>query len=385
VVDGRYVLEQPLGIGGMGEVWQAHHRTLKNKVAIKLIRPKWFDDDQTVKRFLREARSTVGLKNPHVVRVTDHGNDGHLVYIVMELLQGATLRRLIREADQPIALADVIQIFDQIGMGLAEAHGLELIHRDLKPGNIFIVRARPNWHAKLMDFGLAKPLEDDHEDSIQLETRQDALIGTPAYMSPERLRLDDDSIQADLWSLAIMAYELLVGQRPYLGKNRLNVMVKVATQAPPIPSDHGPVPSGFDQWFLRATAPDAEERFDSVIQLTATLKEVLAASVEKCGLKSMDTLLRGALGDEDLGETTVIQPMSLAASSIAVEGVQIDASQSPSHASVLGRTVFTPMEVAELQTQIQYSMMERLRAEHEKNQILSRELDQSQAKNDTSS
>ena len=372
VIDGRYELEKPLGVGGMGEVWLARHLSLKSWVALKLIRPKWFDDEQTIKRFMREARSTAQLTCPHIVRVTDHGRNERLVYIVMEFLQGMTLREVMKQCRDPIHLKDVTRIMSELGVGVESAHRQGILHRDLKPGNIFIVQEKDGWHVKVMDFGLAKLMDSAEDDSIQLETRQDSLIGTPAYMSPERLRLDRSDTHADLWSLAVIAYELVVGERPYSGKTRLNIMVRIATQSPPRPSDFGDVPNGFDAWFERATAQDPDQRFQTVTEFTSALKTVLNPASRAHSSPRIDQFLITPEMDYDqsLDKTAAFGTKEL--NSMGLSGEPRTGTNTRS--SDLGRTRFTPMQVAELQTQIQYGMMERLRTEHLKNLNLSQQL-----------
>ena len=384
IIDGRYELVSVIGKGGMGEVWTAVHITLKRLVALKVIRAELLHDKSTAARFLREARSTAQLRNRHVVQVLDHGNQDGLVFIAMELMRGVTLRSVMQLSSSPLPLEDVRRLFRHCAMGIRDAHDNGIVHRDLKPGNLFVNIDQHGWHLKLMDFGLAKPVELDANDSIELKTRQGNLLGTPAYMSPERLRHGDNSIYADLWSMAIIAYELVCGERPFSAENQFSLLFKIATESAPIPSSRcSTVPPGFDEWFGRACHPKQGLRFDNASELVGALDDVLVSSKRSEAALSIRMRLANAAPDESLptlnweshlqdfgGELTQVDNLSISEN---VKGASAEPVAEPSVGS--DRNQLTPIEVAELQTQIQYRLIEQLLEAREANEKLQRELD----------
>ena len=376
----------------MGEVWTAEHLALKRMVAMKVIRARHLDDETTIARFLREARATAQLRNRHVVQVLDHGNAEGVVFIVMELMRGMTVRDALLLGDQRLSYADIRRLFRHVEAGVDVAHQRGIVHRDLKPSNLFLNFDDTSWHVKVMDFGLAKPTETDPNDSIELKTRQGIIVGTPAYMSPERLRNGDTSIQSDLWSLAIMAFELVCGKRPFEAENRLGILVKIATEVPPTPSRVQPdIPDGFDEWFARACHPDQESRFANVRELIQALDSILQRADDHDDEYTLQTRLE----EESLaGSISTMQFSSeLVGSSHdstrldmpSLAETVADSSQlhSPVQSTGASRAQLTPIEVAELQTQIQYRLMEQLREAKERNQELVKALNEKDSDSDS--
>jgi serine/threonine-protein kinase len=279
VIRGRYRLDHRLGQGGMGAVWSAMDLELRRPVAIKLIIPDFAEDPGILSRFLREARSAASLASPHVVRILDFGMDGERAFIAMERLEGETLGdRLKREGRlRPEVTA---RILSHVGRAVALAHEAHLVHRDLKPDNVFLVKGKDasdaEVHAKVLDFGLAKSLQvEEGPDSTRTDTG--VMLGSPYYMSPEQARgrreLDPRS---DLWSMGVIAYECITGLRPFVGSSLGEVILMICVEPPPVPSEVAQVPEGFDEWFARATARDAAARFQSAKELTDSLCRLLA-------------------------------------------------------------------------------------------------------------
>src|SRR3954471_14894368 len=185
VIAGRYRLVSQLGQGGMGSVWRADHITLSSPVAIKLIDPEIARRPEMLERFQREAQSSAALRSPHVVQILDYGVDDGVPYIAMELLEGESLAsRLTRLGRLPYA--ETARFVSHIGRALAKAHEAGVIHRDLKPDNVFLVQNDDREIAKVLDFGIAKITGLGPGTGQALTTRTGAILGTPSYMSPEQ-------------------------------------------------------------------------------------------------------------------------------------------------------------------------------------------------------
>ena len=276
VLADRYRLERPIGRGGMGAVWQAEQLALGRRVAVKVIRGG-IDDSETARaRFVREARSAAGLDSPHVVQIFDYGVDDGVPYIAMELLTGESLAdRLDRE--RRLSPPETLAILSQIGKALSRAHGADIVHRDLKPDNVFLCEDPDDPESpptvKVLDFGIAK---QRRAEALGADTRSGAMLGTPYYMSPEHARRPRDAdARSDLWSLGVIAYECLVGARPFDADSLPALSVQILVDDIPVPSEHAEVPAGFDGWFARATARDPDERFQSAREMTRALATAL--------------------------------------------------------------------------------------------------------------
>ena len=228
-LDEKYRIEQRLSAGGMGAVYRARHLLMDRPVAIKVLHQRLLADEAARIRFQREARAAVRLQHQNAVNVTDFGEtaDGY-VYLVMDLLEGPTLREiLVREA--PIETARAISIMLQASAAVAAAHEAGIIHRDLKPSNILVTQ-HPEVPAvvKVLDFGVAKLAAhtlDDDDAAITLR-QAGALIGTPRYMAPEQYNGDDLTPAADVYSLGVILYEMLTGMAPFTGSTTVDIAAK---------------------------------------------------------------------------------------------------------------------------------------------------------------
>ena len=260
---GKYRLMSLLGRGGMGEVWRAERLGWHAQVAIKLLHGPATQDAQALDRFQRESRLVAGLRSIHVVQVLDDGVDdtSGAPFMVMELLEGETLaERLLRV--QRLRPEVVAQVISQIGRALGRAHDAGLIHRDLKPDNILIVRNDDEEILKVLDFGIAKWLAAPQWSPAR--TLAGEVLGTPVYMSPEHFGSSAGiDHRADLWSLGVIAFECMTGSRPFQGDTLMSLAFKVCAGTPPMPSSKAEVPEGFDAWFARAVAKEPEQRFPS--------------------------------------------------------------------------------------------------------------------------
>jgi serine/threonine-protein kinase len=255
----------------MGSVWRATHLVLGSEVAVKLINPTVADNPEVQERFLREAKAAAGLSSPHVVQVMDYGVDGDTPYIVMELLHGESLKQRLDDTGK-LSLEDTARVITEVGRALTKAHDAGIVHRDLKPDNIFLVRNDDTEIAKVLDFGVAK--ETTGVESAHM-TSTGAVMGTPFYMSPEQAEGAKGVDQrTDIWALAVIAYECILGERPFGSESLAGLFLDICTRPMPVPSYRGPVPPGFDEWFEKATAREIHERFVTVKEAVAGLRDI---------------------------------------------------------------------------------------------------------------
>jgi serine/threonine protein kinase len=276
IIADLYRLEEPLGRGAMGRIWRAKHLRLESRVAIKFLEPEICDDPESFNRFLREARAAAAVRSAHVVQIFDCGIDAGTPYISMELLEGESLdKRLF--ARTVLSDAELVKVFSEIARAVDTAHEFGVIHRDLKPGNIFIVRERDFEFTKVLDFGIAKLMNPGSDVDSAAGTRTGTMLGTPYYMSPEQVRgsrsLDR---RTDLWSLAVIAFECLTGQLPFQGESVGSIVVQICTTTPRRPSELADVPPGFDEWFSKGTSKEPSDRFATAREMAEALSELLA-------------------------------------------------------------------------------------------------------------
>jgi eukaryotic-like serine/threonine-protein kinase len=274
---GQYRLVKRLGAGGMGEVYLAEHRMLKRPCAIKLIHPDRAGDPRALARFEREVRMTARLSHWNTVEIFDYGrtDDGTFFY-VMEYLPGLNLEDLL-ERYGPLPAERVVHLLRQICQGLREAHHIGLIHRDIKPGNIFAAQRGGLYDVvKLLDFGLVKPVGENHSASL---SQDGGISGTPLFMSPEQARgLGDLDARSDIYSVGAVAYALLTGRPPFEGANPLDVMIAHVHDEVVWPSRHRTdVPADLECVILRCLAKSREDRFQDVDSLEQALAECAAA------------------------------------------------------------------------------------------------------------
>jgi serine/threonine-protein kinase len=272
ILAGKYRLVSLLGRGGMGAVWRAERMGWQAPVAIKLMNAMDMHDSPSLARFQREARLAASLRSVHVVQVLDDGVDAATgaPFIVMELLDGESLaERLARvKRLRPQVAA---QIITQIARALGRAHDAGLIHRDLKPDNILIVRNDDEELVKVLDFGIAKWLGGPQ--ATGMGTLAGQMLGTPAYMSPEHFANSSNiDHRADLWGLGVIAFECMTGSRPFQGDTLVSLALSVCSGKYSLASSLAHVPDGFDAWFARAVAPDPTERFPTARVMAEELR-----------------------------------------------------------------------------------------------------------------
>ncbi len=273
VLGRRYRLDAAIASGGMGTVFRATHLALGHEVAVKVLHDRALNDD-ALRRFAREARlaAHLGESSRHIARVIDYGVERGRPFIVFELLRGEDLRdRLERERTLPPAV--VLRFVKQLCDALEVAHEEGVIHRDVKPANIYLARSgsarAPVVTLKLMDFGVATM-------ASELTMRNGLVLGTPAFMAPEQIEGQEVDARADLWAVAALVYRMLTGRYPFGSGSIADVGSAIVDHEPDPPTEHAPeLPDAIDVWMERGLAKDREERFATAAELAVTLAEAL--------------------------------------------------------------------------------------------------------------
>ena len=270
VLDGRYRVDAVIASGGMSTVYRGHDVRLDRPVALKVMDARYAGDRQFLTRFQREARAIARLKNPGLVAIYDQGGGhdqggaGH-PFLVMELVEGGTLRELLRERG-PMPPHAVVAVLRPVLGGLGEAHRAGLVHRDIKPENVLI---SDDGEVKLVDFGLVRAIA---EAGI---TATSVILGTASYLSPEQVAGSPIGPRSDVYSVGIMAFELLTGTIPFRGDNALTVAHQRLDRDVPRPSSLiDGVPPQFDAFITRATARDPGDRFPDAASMAAELEAI---------------------------------------------------------------------------------------------------------------
>ncbi len=267
----KYRIEEVLSEGGMGTVYRGRHVLMDKIVAIKVLRPGLAADEKVVARFSREARAASRISHPHALVVTDFGEaEGGIVFLVMEYLEGETLKEVIRREGQ-LPLSRIVKILSQVGGALDAAHSQGVVHRDLKSENIMLVTTNGSDYAKVLDFGIAKIIEPSKFDPGL--TSPDLVIGTPQYMSPEQCsQAGEIDARSDIYSLGIILYEMLVGHVPFTGDSPTTIMLKHLQE--PVPSvleERRDISTSVAHVVSRALAKRPEDRYQTVSELTEDL------------------------------------------------------------------------------------------------------------------
>ena len=265
-ISDRYQIIKTIGEGGMANVYLAKDTILDRNVAVKVLRGDLADDEKFVRRFQREALSASKLNHPNIVEMYDVGEDNGKYYIVMEYVQGKTLKSLVKKRGA-LTLPEVIDIMTQLSSAIMCAHDSYIIHRDIKPQNVMIL---DDGRVKIMDFGIAMAL-----NSNEL-TQTNSVMGSVHYLPPEQANGSGSTIKSDIYSLGILMYELLTGKVPFKGDNAVEIAIKQMKE--PIPSickQNPDIPQSVENIVLRACAKNPKNRYDSVREMYDDIKSCL--------------------------------------------------------------------------------------------------------------
>ncbi len=326
---GKYVATELLGSGGMAEVYVGIHPELGRKVAIKVILPQFASESNFEARFRREARLVASLRHAHIVQLYDYDVVDGRHFMVMEYLEGGTLKdylRILRRESARMPLPEIANLLDALGAALDYAHGRGAIHRDIKPANILFT---PEREPVLTDFGIAKLLED----SVQL-TVTGGVVGSPFYMPPEQATGGEVDARSDQYALGVVLYELVTGQLPFQGGSAVAVMTQHLNNAPPAPRTlNAALPVAVEAVLLRALAKRPQARFDSCGELARAFRDAGAGRDDAARpAPTVDADARTVVSDPNvapanLGDPTVAIP-AVGGTTLVDAGT---ASPAPSH------------------------------------------------------
>ena len=266
IINDRYQIIKTLGEGGMANVYLAHDNILDRNVAVKVLRGDLANDEKFVRRFQREALSASSLSHPNIVEMYDVGEDDGQYYIVMEYVDGKTLKQVLKQRGH-LSITEVVDIMLQLTDGLAHAHDAYIIHRDIKPQNIMILS---NGMIKITDFGVATAL-----NSTQL-TQTNSVMGTVHYLPPEQANGKGSTVRSDIYSMGIMMYELLTGLVPYKGESAVEIALKHLREPLPSVRKVDPtIPQSIENVIIRATAKNPKNRYTDAREMHEDIKTAL--------------------------------------------------------------------------------------------------------------
>lgn len=304
---GAYEIVSAIGAGGMGEVYRARDARLQRDVAIKVLPASVSDDLDRRARFEREARAVAALSHPNVVSVHEFGVHNDRLFVVMELLQGQTLRALLDAGTLPVRKA--IDIATQLARGLSAAHQKNLIHRDLKPENVFVTA---DSHVKILDFGLARMAEEPVDKSTAetiAGTDPGTVMGTVGYMAPEQVRAGTVDARADLFALGAVMYEMLAGKRAFHKETPAETMTAVLREEPPeLTATRGDLPPALDRIVHHALEKEPQARFQSASDIVFAL-----TSLSGSGAAAVTTPVRREPAPASSGRKAIVAAAAIAA------------------------------------------------------------------------
>lgn len=334
---GRYEIRSLLGEGGMGEVYLAEDTTLRRKVAVKLLPAEFTADRDRLRRFEREAFAASSLNHPNILTIHEFGAENGRHFIATEFIDGESLRQHMKE--RRLELHEVLEIGVQVASALSAAHVARIVHRDIKPENIMV---RKDGIVKVLDFGLAKLAEHEHEKSAPdaeaptkalHRTEPGVVMGTVSYMSPEQARGREMDARTDVWSLGVVLYEMIAGRLPFEGETKTDVLGLILHKEPPPLTQLGAhVPTELDRIVNKALRKDKEERYQGVKDLGLDLKSLkrrleFEAELERKGTSDRNSQAQGAATASE-GEAGTVETSQLTARATGQAGSSIHTTSS---------------------------------------------------------
>lgn len=294
LLNDRYIINRSIGEGGMANVYLAFDKILKRNVAIKVLRGDLSDDELFIKRFRREALASTALNHPNVVQIFDIGEENGKYFIVMEYVEGVTLKQLLLKRKR-LTISEVIDISKQISLGIDHAHSKQIIHRDIKPHNILIQK---DGTVKITDFGIAVTLNST------LLTQTNSILGSVHYLPPEQISGDVANVRSDIYSIGILMYELLTGELPYNGDSAVTIaLMHVRDKFPSPRGIDASIPQSVENIVIKATAKNPKNRYSSAHEMYEDLENCMnETSVEKLVLddKMEEEVVNSLLNKSDV-------------------------------------------------------------------------------------
>lgn len=283
---GKYNLVEFLGEGGMAKVYKAYHPELKRYAAIKIMHPRFFEDQKVLTKFQTEAQNLAILRHPNIVQIYDASVSGKFPYIVMEFIEGKTLKQFIKEYNQRhtrIPLSYTLRIIYSIGLALAFAHQNKMVHRDVKPANVIL---EDSGRVVLTDFGLAQLAHEIDEKD------KDAIEGTPAYLSPEQALGKPAEPRSDQYSLGVIFFEMLTGRQPYDTKDPITMAISHVTHEIPSPKEYYPeLDDEIAEIVVKTTQKNTNERYNNLAEVLNQITKVrIKAKTAKLPTASLSDL-----------------------------------------------------------------------------------------------
>lgn len=298
----RYLLEEPIASGGAAIVWRAFDQNLSRTVAIKLLHPHHATDPTVVERFERESRAAAQLSHPNAVRIYDTGQDGELVFLVMEHVDGPSLRQVLKR-EEPLEPAVVAAIGEQVASALGAAHAHGLVHRDVKPANILLAS---DGTVKVTDFGIAKALSG----SDATLTKPGTVVGTAAYVAPEQLQDENVDGRADIYALGVVLYECLTGRAAFSGDTpTATAAMRLTHELLPPRQIRAEIPRFLDDVVVRATRRDQADRYPDGAAMAAALAPGVTAKPSELTAMLLDDVEGRELQVDDLEQRPLSGPL----------------------------------------------------------------------------
>ena len=295
LIDNRYKIIKSIGEGGMANVYLAFDTILEREVAVKILRGDLAEDEKFVRRFQREANSASSLKHPNIVEVYDVGEDDGKYFIVMEYINGKTLKSLIKKRGI-LTLEEVIDIMLQLTSAVSCAHDSYIIHRDIKPQNVMILE---DGRVKITDFGIAMALNNNEL------TQTNSVMGSVHYLPPEQANGSGSTIKSDIYSLGILMFELLTGKLPFKGENAVEIAIKQMREPiPSVKSISPDIPQSVENVVLKACAKNPKNRYDTAREMFEDIKTCMDP------VRSDEKRIVYKYPENDLDETKVMPNLS---------------------------------------------------------------------------